>query len=153
MEVVAISSIHVPGIDQFANGRPHENTFAVVSKHEKLPDPSGVKFNVEAVPPALDEDLIKPHLGSKQMADKMKENSATFYSGIPGYSPEDVRLEATADAPDNLWCLLAESWIFRSVPDCVCAAPASGPCARPHVVCHIVCICEVRGRTRGKAPK
>mmetsp|Transcript_24376 Transcript_24376/g.51711 ORF Transcript_24376/g.51711 Transcript_24376/m.51711 type:complete len:544 (-) Transcript_24376:781-2412(-) len=85
----------------YVQGRPHKNTFTVKEMHETLPNKSGVRFNVETVPAALEEDLNKVKLGKADVLSRIKMDASSFY-GDSVCKSKDIRLEAVADVPDTI---------------------------------------------------
>jgi len=69
-----IASINIDG-DHVEEGRRHVRTFSVEAKHEKLPDESGVRFNVEDVPPALETHLQKEAVDTYKILNNIKTES------------------------------------------------------------------------------
>eukprot|EP00584_Thalassiosira_punctigera_P000146 CAMPEP_0172535634 /NCGR_PEP_ID=MMETSP1067-20121228/7551_1 /TAXON_ID=265564 ORGANISM="Thalassiosira punctigera, Strain Tpunct2005C2" /NCGR_SAMPLE_ID=MMETSP1067 /ASSEMBLY_ACC=CAM_ASM_000444 /LENGTH=533 /DNA_ID=CAMNT_0013320573 /DNA_START=75 /DNA_END=1676 /DNA_ORIENTATION=- len=85
----------------YVNGRRHKNTFAVEAMHQTLPNSSGVRFNVETVPEALEEDLHKDKLCREEILSSIKKDAAAFYDNDAYSKNEDIRLEALSNAPDT----------------------------------------------------
>mmetsp|Transcript_24375 Transcript_24375/g.51706 ORF Transcript_24375/g.51706 Transcript_24375/m.51706 type:complete len:544 (-) Transcript_24375:781-2412(-) len=82
-------------------GHPYKNTFSVEAQHEFLPNKSGVRFNVETVPAALEEDLNKVQLDKAEVLNRIKTDASSFY-GDSICKTEDIRLEAVAETPETI---------------------------------------------------
>mmetsp|Transcript_3673 Transcript_3673/g.8147 ORF Transcript_3673/g.8147 Transcript_3673/m.8147 type:complete len:517 (+) Transcript_3673:142-1692(+) len=97
-------------------GHRHVNTFSVEAKHETLPHKAGVRFNVETVPAALDEDLNKTKINGDQVkyahVEALSvEPETTVFAGGSGFFAACLTAFAQhlplSLSPDSVWVLLS----------------------------------------------